>query len=122
MIAAMLNGDDAARSQVDEAVLLRKAENWSYEREWRLIGTNGLRDSMIELEEIIFGMKCKEPAKYVVMEALRRRDRPIEFYEMREELGTFNLKKYPLSFDDDLFRHYPRRHRSILEAFEEEGS
>ena len=117
-VAAMLNGDDVARSQVDEAVFLRKAGSWRYEREWRLIGRYGLQDSPLELEEIIFGMRCKESAKYVVMKALESRERPVKFYVMREELGTFNLKRYALNYDDELFLHFPRRCLSISEAWE----
>ena len=117
-VAAMLDGDVKARTRVDESVLLRKAESWSYEREWRLIGRRGTQHSPLELEEIIFGMKCKESAKYAVMTALKKRDRAVEFYEIREERGDFNLKKYPLSYDDELFVHFPRRDLSLLEGFE----
>ena len=63
-------------------------------------------------------MKCKESAKYAVMTALKKRDRAVEFYEIREERGAFNLKKYPLSYDDELFVHFPRRDLSLLEGFE----
>ena len=44
-LGAMLDGDDEARSRVDSAVMLRKAESWSYEREWRLIGRRGTEGS-----------------------------------------------------------------------------
>ena len=73
-IAAMLDGNECFRAQVDEAVLLRKATGWRYEREWRLIGPHGLRDSPLELEEIVFGMRCKESVKYAMMKALEGRD------------------------------------------------
>jgi hypothetical protein len=62
-VIAMLNGDGDARREVDEAILLRKAASWRYEREWRLIGQRGLQDSPLELEEVIFGMRCKESVK-----------------------------------------------------------
>ena len=70
-VGAMLDGDDEARARVDAAVMLRKAESWSYEREWRLIGRRGTEGSPLELEEIIFGMKCKESVKYTVMKLWR---------------------------------------------------
>ena len=114
----MIGGNDVARSQVDEAVLLRKAESWGYEREWRLIGPRGLQDSPLELEEIIFGIRCNDSAKYAVMKALEDRGRPVEFYEMREVPGTFSLKKNALSYNHELFVHFPRRSQSIREGFE----
>ena len=117
-VAAMLDGDDAAQREVDKAVLLRKAENWSYEREWRLIGRRGLQDSLLELEEVVFGLKCTAVTKYIAMKALEGRERSVKFYEMREEFGTFNLRRCALSYDDELFRHFPVRHLSIFEMFE----
>lgn len=119
-VAAMLDGNDAARGEVDEAVLLRKTKSWGYECEWRLIGRRGLQTSSLELEEIIFGMRCDAAAKYVVMKALKGRKRPVKFYEMREVSGTFKLKKCALTYDDEreLFEHFPKRHLSILELLE----
>ena len=66
----MLDGNDEARTRVDESVMLRKAESWSYEREWRLTGNRGTEGSPLVLEEVIFGMKCKESAKFTIMKAL----------------------------------------------------
>ena len=117
-VAAMLDGNDVARGEVDEAVLLRKAKSWGYEREWRLIGSCGLRSSPLELEEIIFGMRCNDAAQYVVMKALKGRERPVKFFEMREVSGTFKLNKCALSYDDERFVHFPRRSPSIHEMFE----
>ncbi len=117
-VSAMLDGDDEARVTVDEAVMLRKAESWSYEEEWRLIGRRGAEGSPLELEEVIFGMRCKESAKYTIMKALECRGRSVKFYEMREERGTFNLQKDELGYEGELFVHFPRRHLDLLEAFE----
>ena len=121
-VAAMLKGNVVARRQVDEAVLLRKAASWRYEREWRLIGPRGCQNSPLEMEEIVFGMRCRSSAKYTVMRALKGRDRPLKFYEVREVPGTFRLKKYTLSYDDELFIHFPRRSLSMLEQFEDRSA
>ena len=118
-VGAMLDGNDEARARVDAAVMLRKAESWSYEREWRLIGGRGTGGSPLELEEIIFGMKCKESVKYTIMKALEDRSRSVEFREMREEQGTFNLRKDELIYDGELFVHFPQRHLDLLEGFED---
>ena len=114
----MLDGDDAAQREVDKAVLLRKAENWGYEREWRLIGRRGRQNSLLELEEVVFGLNCTAATKYIAMRALKGRARSVKFYEMREEFGTFNLKICALSYDDELFVHFPIRYLSKLEMFE----
>ena len=118
-VGAMLGGNDEARARVDAAVMLRKAESWSYEREWRLIGRRGTAGSLLEMEEVIFGMKCKESVKYTIMKALEDRTRSVEFYEMREERGTFNLCKNELVYDDELFVHFPHRDLDLLEGFED---
>ena len=116
-VSAMLDGDDEARARVDAAVMLRKAESWSYEREWRLIGRRGTEGSPLELEEVIFGMKCKESAKYTIMKALECRGGSVKFYEMREERGTFNLRKDELGYEGELFVRFPRRYLGLLEGF-----
>lgn len=112
-IAAMLDGDDEARARVDRSVLLRKAASWSYEQEWRLIGRRGTQNSLLELEEVVFGMKCKASGKYIVMRALEKWKGRVKFYEMREERGTFNLTKRELSYADELFCYFPRRSLSF---------
>ncbi|NTF47040.1 DUF2971 domain-containing protein [Agrobacterium rhizogenes] len=117
-VARMLNGDEMARRSVDGAVLLRKAASWRYEREWRLVGQRGLQDSPLELEEVIFGMRCKPSVMYAVVRALEDRDRPVRYYEMREVRGTFRLRKFALN-TDELAASLPRRSRSIIEAFED---
>jgi Protein of unknown function (DUF2971) len=116
-VAAMLAGNDVARDQVDEAVLLRKAGSWRYEREWRLIGQRGLQNSPLELEEVIFGMRCREPVKYAVVKALEGRGGQVKLYEMQEVPGSFRLRRYDLN-DDELFAHFPRRWLDIYDAFE----
>ena len=117
-VAATLHDDDAAQREVDDAVLLRKATSWCYEQEWRLIGPLGLQDSPLVLEQVIFGMSCKDSTKYVVMKALEDRERPVKFYDMRTIAGTFDLKPCELKYDNLLFERYPRCCRAIVEEFD----
>ncbi len=116
-VLAMLDGDKDASRQVDDAVLLKKAASWRYEQEWRLIGPRGVQRSPLELEEVIFGMRCKEAVKYAIVTALDGRRRPVRFYEMHELHGTFNLRKYPLD-DGEMRAFLPRRSRDLREAFQ----
>lgn len=117
-ISLMLDGDFPAQQRVDQAVLFTKAKPWKYEYESRLIGERGLQDSPLELEEIIFGLRCPDTVKYTVVKALAGRSRPISFYEMREVSGNFELRKCDLEINDALAL-WPRRAVSILEAFDE---
>lgn len=117
-VAAMLAGNDGARRQVDDAVLLRKASPWRYEREWRLIGPQGLQFSTLEMEELIFGIKCGSAVKYTLLKALECRERPVEFSEISEVRGSFPLRKRPLDCPEQLLALLPQRSLSIFEGFE----
>lgn len=99
-VAAMQAGDHSARLDVDDAVLLQKAGNWRYEREWRLIGPRGVQDCPLEMREIIFGIRCAEAVRYTIVKALEDSGRNLKFFEMREVWGTFQLKKAPLDVDE----------------------
>jgi hypothetical protein len=112
----MLDGDAAAQEQVDEAVLFRKAIDWRYEREWRLIGARGVQDCPLEMEEVVFGMRCTAAVKFAVVQALARRERRIRFYEVCEQHGRFTMVKRALD-TNELDAGYPRRARSVHEAF-----
>lgn len=117
-VSAMLAGDSAARRGVDEAVLLKKARPWAYEREWRLLGPRGEQHSPLELEEVIFGMRCSSAVIFAVIRALEGRDRPVRFYEIRGQHGRFLLDKR-VADTDELLATLPRRHRGIYEMFSE---
>ena len=118
-VDAMLHGDDVARHEVDEVVLLRKAGSWNYEREWRLVGAQGLQDSPLELQEIVFGMRCEVSTKYAVMKALEDRERPIQFFEVQEVPGSFRLRKRALDCNDEPFVGFPLCHQAIIDQFDD---
>jgi hypothetical protein len=118
LVASMLDGDVKASKHLDAAVLLKKAQDWRYEKEWRLIGERGLHDSPLELEEVVFGLRCPATASFAVVRALENRDRDVRFYEIRQQRGTFLLKKVRLDIEEALVT-LPRRSLSILEAFDD---
>lgn len=107
-VAAMLDGDEEARRKVDDAVLTKKAIDWRYEREWRLVGPRGPQDSPLEMEEVVFGMRCSHAVKFAIAKALADRSRPVRFYEIRERHGRFLLGRYTLDIDE-LSVSLPRR-------------
>lgn len=115
-VSQMLRGDETARRRVDEAVLLKKARAWAYEREWRLLGPRGEHDSPLELEEVVFGMRCSSAVIFAVVQALGGRDRPVRFYEIRGQHGRFLLDKR-VADTDELRATLPRRSRRVHELF-----
>ncbi len=116
-VAAMLGGDDAARRRVDDDVLLRKAKPWIYEREWRLIGSRGEQNSPLELEEIVFGMRCATAVKYSVVQALAQRSRAVGFFEIREQRDSFALARRRIDISE-LASSRPRRCRDMDGVFD----
>lgn len=118
-VAAMLAGDEEARLKVDGAVFLKKAKAWAYEREWRLIGPRGQQDSPLELEEVIFGMRCDPAVKYSVIRTLAKRDRPVCYYEIGEQSVGFILMKRRVDIDD-FSASLPKRRRSMDGMFKDE--
>ncbi|WP_445681364.1 DUF2971 domain-containing protein [Radicibacter daui] len=90
-VKAMLEGRQAAQARVDEAVLLRKAEDWKYEREWRLLGAKGIQESPLEMEEVVFGLRCSEEVKFSIVRALDGRCRNLKFYEIINNGNDFSL-------------------------------
>lgn len=117
-IQAMINGDSRAREAVDISVLFTKARRWAYEREWRLIGRQGLQDSPLELEEVIFGLRCSDAVIHAVTRALSNRGRDVQFFVISEQQGTFALKKRRVDLDA-LNAELPRRCRLYDGIFDE---
>lgn len=118
-VAAMASGDDGARREVDAAVLARKARDWRYEREWRLVGDKGLKDSPLELEDVTFGMRCPSSVRHALVRALEGRDKDVRLFEMCEQRAGFELKRRPFT-GEEIAVGYPRRALSALEGFEDE--
>ena len=116
LVEAMLDGVASARDQVDEAVLLRKAPDWKYESEWRLIGERGAQDNPLELSEVVFGLRCPIAVQFTVFRALEKRQQGLEFSTIYRRAGTFDLVKAPLE-TDELCVSLPRRSRDVLDWF-----
>lgn len=116
-VAAMLSGNEQAKKRVDSAVLCRKAPSWGYEREWRLIGEQGLQRNPLELEEVIFGMRCSSGVVFSLVKALEGRERQVKFFQMRENRISFDLEKAKLEFDE-MEARFPLRSNDIYDWFE----
>ncbi len=79
---ALINKEQTAKDELDRDVLLRKARGWGYEREWRLIGNQGLQDSPLLLQEVTFGLRCPSSVMYAVVRSLSGREKPARFFEI----------------------------------------
>jgi len=100
---ALLENRTDAVELLDAQVLLRKAPEWGYEKEWRLIGKVGLQDSPLKLVEITFGLRCSAAVQHTVVKALQARAEPVAFYEMRNTPGTFLLERVELNMEEMAF-------------------
>lgn len=115
-VADMLGGNEDARQKVDDAILLKKAKPWAYEREWRLFGPRGEQNPPLKLDEIVFGMRCADSVKYAVAKALENRERAVRLYEIHEQRGSFLLKKRVLD-TGEMFVYFPHCHMTGAEVF-----
>ena len=113
---AVLANDPAAQQKVDEAVLLRKSSSWSYEREWRLIGSAGLQTSPLCMVEVIFGLRCPPAVKHAIVEALGGRDHEVQFWEMWNNSTDYTLRRQIVDLGE-MRAFYPRVARSGEEMF-----
>lgn len=116
LVRALIHDDPNAQQELDESILLRKANAWCYESEWRLIGNQGNQASPLLLEEISFGLRCPESVVHAVTAALAGREVPLHFYQIYEEHGTFVLRRKQVDMGE-LSAYMPRTSLSALEMF-----
>jgi hypothetical protein len=100
LIQAFLDKDQKAMDDLDRDILLRKANGWKYEREWRLVGKQGMQDSPLLLKEITFGLRCTTPVIHSIVQALSGREKAIDFYEMHEVRGKYCLRRRRVDLDE----------------------
>lgn len=112
---ALLNQNTDAQQALDNSTLLRKAPPWEYEKEWRMIGDRGAHNSTLILSDITFGLRCSDAFRYTIYKAFEQR-KDINFFDMWEVRGTFDLKREPVD-TGEMCAYYPRNHHSIMKAF-----
>ncbi|MBA6234389.1 DUF2971 domain-containing protein [Colwellia sp. MB3u-28] len=112
---AMLQNDLNAKKQLDDRVLLRKATPWKYEDEWRIFDSVGLNDSPLAMTDITFGLRCPSSIMHTIINALKDRDDGIDFYQMRQISGSYELRR--VSIDGEISSYFPRTARSGIEIF-----
>ncbi|MFH4621768.1 DUF2971 domain-containing protein [Vibrio furnissii] len=87
------------RTALDQDVLLRKALPWAYEEEWRLLGKRGIQESALALKDITFGLRCSSGVRHAVISALEGRVDGVNFYEIYQTRGSFELRKQPIDYE-----------------------
>lgn len=113
---AFISEDWEAIESLKRDVLLRKARGWGYEKEWRLIGQQGLQDSPLLLKEVTFGLRCPAAVKHAIARALDGRVNAVDFFEMFEVRGSYALRRARVDIGE-LRQYFPYSAISGEEAF-----
>lgn len=113
---ALLQNDTAAKNELDNSVLLRKASPWKYESEWRLFGALGLNESPLEMVDITFGLRCPASIIHTVVNALESHNRDIRFYSISQVRGSYKLRRNELEVYE-IKSSFPKIARSGMELF-----
>lgn len=114
---AVVKKSSTALEALEKSILLRKAKEWKYEKEWRMIGEIGESDSPLRMREIIFGVRCSASMKLMIVRAMEDRLEKLKFSEMQYVAGSYKLKKKQMDGEDVAFLPYTAL--SATEAFEE---
>ncbi|MBK0351061.1 DUF2971 domain-containing protein [Leclercia adecarboxylata] len=96
----LANDSANVKSVINNAIYYVKSKKWEYEKEYRMIGKPGLQKSPFILESIYFGLRCKESVKLSIMSALAKRESTVQFYQMTEVKGTFDLEPEPITLSN----------------------
>jgi hypothetical protein len=99
-VQAFIHDDCDAKKKLDRDILLRKAKEWGYEREWRLIGPQGLQESPLLIKEITFGLRCPAEIKHAIVNSLSSRHKTVRFYEIHPVRGRYVLRRRTLDLDE----------------------
>jgi len=99
-ILQLVQDFEDVKGAINNAIYYVKAKKWEYENEYRMIGKPGLQKSPFILDSVYFGLRCKESVKFSIMSALANRDSTVQFYQMTEVKGNFDLKPEPITLTD----------------------
>ncbi|WP_168195940.1 DUF2971 domain-containing protein [Nissabacter sp. SGAir0207] len=97
-----------AKEEIKKVILLNKARPWEYEKEYRVIGEQGLQPSSFRLKDVTFGLRFNESAMFSVMRALEQRTGDVNFYKVSISEKSFDLERKIISLGNEEFVLYPR--------------
>jgi len=101
----LINNDKDALERVRNGYFYRKARQWKYEKEWRLVNKkNGLDESPFSISAIYFGLRCSPSIVSMVINSFQNVDvDPPKFYRLKEDRYTFKLiRRSAPDYDEDL--------------------
>lgn len=91
LVDSYINGCSTAKERIKDAFFFTKANDWKYEREWRLISDRpGEESSPFKLTEIYFGMRCDHAIKASIVNLMSGFD--VDYYEVYPRRDTFDLQ------------------------------
>ena len=83
-----------------EKTCLTKAENWKYEKEWRIVDLSGPGSHQFPsqfLTGVIFGCRMSEEHKKLIRDWCRNRDSAMKYYEANESKDSYSLNIVEIS-------------------------
>jgi len=83
----------------------------------RLFSNKGVQVSPLALKEVTFGLRCPTFVVHTISKALESRENEVEFYEIFEIPGSFDLRREPVNIDE-MRANLPRTAKSGVETFE----
>lgn len=114
---ALIENEEQAKNDLNHNFLLRKATDWKYEKEWRLIGESGLQFSPLLFTEVTFGLRCPLSVIHVVTRMLAGRKCAVNYYKITQNSSTYALSRIELDAhaSSELLPH------TAISAYEEFG-
>ena len=100
-LARILSGEEVVSDEMTKSMVFTKADEWSYEREWRLQTGNGREPSKSfedvpfaarELHAAFFGCKADQQTKNLLEPLIRHRYPEAEIWQARRETHTYHLR------------------------------
>ena len=100
LINCFVDGNTESLERIKETFFFTKANDWKYEREWRVTNDKSGEEesSPFELKEVYFGMRCDDAVKTAVLNL--KHNRELDYYEISPEPGDFKLCARKINADD----------------------
>lgn len=117
LINAFLYKNEEALDSLEEDILLRKAREWFYEKESRLIGQLGNQNSPLLLKEITFGLRCSDSVKHAIIKALDDREQKVTYYQIQTKPNSYLLKREKF-YNSEYEGYFPKTASSAEEVFD----
>lgn len=90
LVSYFCDGSDLALERIKQTFFFTKANDWKYEREWRVTSEKSQEEaSPFELKEVYFGMRCDDAVKTAVLNLKHTPE--LQYYQVIAKEDTFEL-------------------------------